>query len=210
MNANRLTKSVFGRARCPQRAEMLFPRITRITADMNWLRKTTVGRRCDQKTLRQRFLAQPDGQHGLRPCAANAAQFSSSPPKSVLISVHKWLKCMNPNPRSSAPSAGKNLTSRCFGHKRTQSTQRGFLYDLCDPSWQKFRPVSAFICACPSKLGERSRVHSRLKTSVVRMYRSLCVLRDLCVQTPILIRVHLRSSAVKNSDSKILVPISAH
>jgi len=46
---------------------------------MNWLRKTTVGRRCDQKTLLLRFLAQPDGQHGLRPCAAPAAQFSSSP-----------------------------------------------------------------------------------------------------------------------------------
>jgi hypothetical protein len=68
----------------------LFPRITRITADMNWLRKTTVARRCDQKTLRQRFLAQPDGQHGLRPCAANAAPFSSS--QSVIISAHQWLK----------------------------------------------------------------------------------------------------------------------
>jgi hypothetical protein len=48
------------------------------SADMNWLRKNSVGRRCDQKTLQQRFLAQPDGQHGLRPCAALAAQFSSS------------------------------------------------------------------------------------------------------------------------------------
>ena len=55
-------------------------------ADMNWLRKTTVGRRCDQKTLSQRFLAQPDGQHGLRQCAAVAAQFSSS--LLVPISVH--------------------------------------------------------------------------------------------------------------------------
>jgi hypothetical protein len=41
-------------------------------------RKTTLGRRCDQKTLQQRFLAQPDGPHGLRPCAANEAQFFSS------------------------------------------------------------------------------------------------------------------------------------
>ena len=32
---------------------------------------------------------------------------------------------------------GKNLTGRCFGHERTQSTQRGFLYDLCDPLWLK-------------------------------------------------------------------------
>jgi hypothetical protein len=67
-----------------------FPRMTRIYADMNWLRKTTVGRRCDQKALPQRFLAQPDGQHGLRPCAANAAQFSSS--LSVIISAYQWLK----------------------------------------------------------------------------------------------------------------------
>ena len=50
----------------------------RTDSDMNWLRKTTVGRRCDQNTLPQRFLAQPDGLHGLRPCAAVAAQFSSS------------------------------------------------------------------------------------------------------------------------------------
>jgi hypothetical protein len=32
---------------------------------------------------------------------------------------------------------GKNLTGRCFGHERTQSTQRVFLYDLCDPLWLK-------------------------------------------------------------------------
>jgi hypothetical protein len=55
-----------------------FPLITQIDSDVSRLRKTTVGSRCDQKTLLQRFLAQPDGQHGLRPCAANAAQFSSS------------------------------------------------------------------------------------------------------------------------------------
>jgi hypothetical protein len=100
---------------------------------MNWLRKTTVGRRCDQKTLPQRFLAQPDSQHGLRLCATVAAQFSSS--LSAPISVNKWfqkdrsfpfcfslcvlrdLRVQNLNPRSSAHSAGKNLTSRCFGHK---------------------------------------------------------------------------------------------
>ncbi|HXC02259.1 MAG TPA: hypothetical protein VNU49_06370 [Opitutaceae bacterium] len=51
------------------------PRITRIIADRNKLLKNFAGRRCDQKTLRQRFLAQPDGQHGLGPCAAQAAQF---------------------------------------------------------------------------------------------------------------------------------------
>ncbi|HWZ94826.1 MAG TPA: hypothetical protein VNW30_06490, partial [Opitutaceae bacterium] len=28
------------------------------------LRKNFAGRRCEQKTLRPRFLAQPDGQHG--------------------------------------------------------------------------------------------------------------------------------------------------
>jgi len=78
---------------------------------MNWLWNTTVGRRCDQKTLPQRFLAQPAGENGLRPCAAVAAQFSSSP--------------------------------------------------------------FALI-----------RVHSRLKISVVRLYGSLCVLRDLRVQNP--------------------------
>jgi hypothetical protein len=50
---------------------------------MNWLWKTAIGHRCDQKTLPQRFLAQLDGLHGLRPCAANAAQFSSSPFPSV-------------------------------------------------------------------------------------------------------------------------------
>jgi hypothetical protein len=49
-----------------------------------------VGRRCDQKTLPQRFLAQPDGLHGLRPCAAVAAQFSSS--LFALIRVYSRLK----------------------------------------------------------------------------------------------------------------------
>jgi hypothetical protein len=39
-----------------------------------------------QKTPLQRFLSQPDGLHGLRPCAAVAAQFSSS--QLVPISVH--------------------------------------------------------------------------------------------------------------------------
>jgi hypothetical protein len=65
-------------------------------ADMNWLRKMTVGRRCDQKTLPQYFLAQPDGQHGLRPCAAVAAQFSSS--LSASISVNKWFQKDRPFP----------------------------------------------------------------------------------------------------------------
>jgi hypothetical protein len=57
---------------------LISPRITRMIADTGRLRKTTVGCRCDQKTIPQRFLAQPDSQHGLRPCAAEAAQFSSS------------------------------------------------------------------------------------------------------------------------------------
>jgi hypothetical protein len=43
-----------------------FPLITRIAADICRLRQTTVGRRCDQKTLPQRFLAQSDGLHGVR------------------------------------------------------------------------------------------------------------------------------------------------
>jgi hypothetical protein len=87
-----------------------FPLITQIDSDVSGLRKTTVGRRCDQKTLPQRFLAQPDGQHGLRPCAALAAQFSSSPqihpeflfrPSAFFVnSVFKFRS----NPRSSAPA----------------------------------------------------------------------------------------------------------
>jgi hypothetical protein len=56
----------------------IFPRISRIGADMNWLRKTTVGRRCDQETLPQRFLAQPDGLYGLRPCAAQQHSFPAA------------------------------------------------------------------------------------------------------------------------------------
>jgi len=144
MNANRLTKSGFGRARCPQRAEMLFPRITRITADMNWLRKTTVGRRCDQKTLRQRFLAQPDGQHGLRPCAANAAQFSSS--LSVSISANKWLK---------------NLNHPWFECMDPSAAFATFVF--------KIRSLSVSICACHavarSTNSGRRRVHPRLKKS---------------------------------------------
>jgi hypothetical protein len=67
-----------------------FPQMARIDADIDWLRKNSAGRRCDQKTLQQRFLAQPDGLHGLRPCAALAAQFPSS--LSVLISANQWLK----------------------------------------------------------------------------------------------------------------------
>jgi hypothetical protein len=70
---------------------------------MTRLRKTTVGRRCDQKTLPQRFLAQPDGQHGLRPCAANAAQFSSSLFAFIRVHSrlkhlgHQWFECMDPS-----------------------------------------------------------------------------------------------------------------
>jgi hypothetical protein len=41
----------------------------------NRLWKNFTGRRCEQETLQQRFLAQPDGLHGLGPCAAFAAQF---------------------------------------------------------------------------------------------------------------------------------------
>src|ERR1039458_8203524 len=103
---------------------------------MNWLRKTTVGRRCDQKALPQRFLAQPDGLHGLRPCAALVAQFSSSlfPSASFATSVFKFRSEISALIRE---IRGKNLTGRCFGHKRTQKTQRGFLYDPCDPLWLK-------------------------------------------------------------------------
>jgi hypothetical protein len=42
------------------------------------LLKNSAGRRCGQKALQKRFLAQPDGQHGLGPCAALAAQFFTS------------------------------------------------------------------------------------------------------------------------------------
>jgi hypothetical protein len=31
----------------------------------NWLRENFAGRRCDQETLRQCFLAQPDGHHAV-------------------------------------------------------------------------------------------------------------------------------------------------
>jgi hypothetical protein len=34
-------------------------------ADTGRLLKNPAGRRCEQKALRQRFLTQPDGQHGL-------------------------------------------------------------------------------------------------------------------------------------------------
>jgi hypothetical protein len=46
-----------------------------MNADMTRLLKNSVGRRCEQKALQQRFCLQPDGQHGLGPCAAPAAQF---------------------------------------------------------------------------------------------------------------------------------------
>jgi hypothetical protein len=35
------------------------------------------GRRCDQETRRQRFLAQPDGQHGLRRVLRSQHSFSA-------------------------------------------------------------------------------------------------------------------------------------
>jgi hypothetical protein len=96
-------------------------------ADMNWLWKTTVGRRCGRKTLPQRFLAQPDGQNGLRPCAAVTAEFSSS--LFALISVHSRLKisvvrlhgslCVlrdlrvqNPNSRLSLKSLGSLVAAK--------------------------------------------------------------------------------------------------
>jgi hypothetical protein len=41
------------------------PRISRMSADIRRLRKNSAGRRCEQKALQKRFLAQPDGQHGL-------------------------------------------------------------------------------------------------------------------------------------------------
>jgi hypothetical protein len=68
----------------------------------NRLWKNFTGRRCEQEALQQRFLAQPDGQHGLGPCAAFAAQFFIS----LLIS---------------APIRGirgKNINSRLFAFIR--------------------------------------------------------------------------------------------
>ena len=116
---------------------------------MNWLRKTTVGRRCDQKTLLQRFLAQPDGPDGLRPCAANAAQFSSS--QSVPISVNKWFQ--------------KN---RLFP----------FRFSLC-----VLRELRVQI-PIRIRVHLRSSAVKKSESSVVRMYGSLCVLCDLRVQNP--------------------------
>jgi hypothetical protein len=57
---------------------LIFPQIARIDADISKLLKDSAGRRCEQKALRQCFLAQPDGQYGLWPCAALAAQVSGS------------------------------------------------------------------------------------------------------------------------------------
>jgi hypothetical protein len=44
----------------------------------NRLRKNFAGRRCDQKALRQCFLAQPDGQHGLGRVLRSQHSFSSA------------------------------------------------------------------------------------------------------------------------------------
>jgi hypothetical protein len=44
--------------------------------DMNWLRKNSAGRRCDQETLPQRFLAQPDGLHAVRRVLRSQHSFS--------------------------------------------------------------------------------------------------------------------------------------
>jgi hypothetical protein len=58
----------------------------------NKLLKNLAGRLCDQKMLPQRFLAQPDGLHGLGPCAALAAQFFISLLISAFICVHLRLE----------------------------------------------------------------------------------------------------------------------
>jgi len=92
--------------------------MARIDADIDWLRKNSAGRRCDQKTLQQRFLAQPDGLHGLRPCAALAAQFSSS--RSASICVHLRLKiCTELISADQSPSVVKNLIRKIRVHSRS-------------------------------------------------------------------------------------------
>jgi hypothetical protein len=60
------------------------------------LRKNFAGRRCEQETLRQRFLAQPDGQHGLR---------------RVLRSQHSFLAAICVYSRSSAVKKGSSSKS---------------------------------------------------------------------------------------------------
>jgi hypothetical protein len=58
----------------------------------NKLLKKLAGRRSEQKAPRKRFLAQPNGRHGLGPSAALAAQFFISLLISAFICVHLRLK----------------------------------------------------------------------------------------------------------------------
>jgi hypothetical protein len=60
---------------CPKNCPFFNREWTRIHA--NRLRKNSAGRCCEQETLRQRFLAQPDGQHGLRRVLRSQHSFSA-------------------------------------------------------------------------------------------------------------------------------------
>jgi hypothetical protein len=51
-----------------------------MSTDIRRLLKNFAGRRCDQETLRQRFLAQPDGQHGVAVCCVRSTVFQQSEP----------------------------------------------------------------------------------------------------------------------------------
>jgi hypothetical protein len=59
--------------------------MARIGADMNCLLKNSAGRRCEQETLPQRFLAQPDGLHAVRRVLRSQHSFSTSLKISVRI-----------------------------------------------------------------------------------------------------------------------------
>ena len=61
----------------------------------NRLWKNFAGRRCDQKALRQCFLAQPDGLHGLGRALAVASTVFQPPDKSASIRVHPRLKTIS-------------------------------------------------------------------------------------------------------------------
>jgi len=52
--------------------------MARMSADMQRLLKNFAGRRCEQKALPQRFLAQPDGLHCLGSVLRSQHSFSSA------------------------------------------------------------------------------------------------------------------------------------
>jgi hypothetical protein len=82
---------------------LIFPRITRIDADISKLLKTLLAVVAIRKRCSGAFWRNPTANTACVVCCVPAQGFSS---RFVLISAHWWLKS-SPNPRSSAPSAGK-------------------------------------------------------------------------------------------------------